>query len=191
MMIEDRDKIEKKIIALEGQMDSVMQLSRNVIRMAGKAITSMHAKKEKEAKELIAQMSDSMEELKAKEAGFEHYSLQAHQEYAEAIIVYGIIGKGKIPDMKEVEEGEVAYLLGMMDAVGELKREAFEAMRNGDIEAASRYYDLMLDIYDSTAHFRFASALVPDFRRKQDVARMQIEGTISELVSLENRRKGA
>ncbi len=189
-MIRDTDRIEKRIVELESQMDSVMQLSRSVIRLAGKAITALHSKRKREATGLIERMSEQVKELTLREKGFEHYALQAHQEYSEAMIVYGIMERGKVPTIGELGEGEIPYLLGMMDVVGELKREAFESMRTGSLKEASRYYDLMLDIYDSTAHFRFASALVPDFRKKQDTARIQIEGTIGELVSLENRGRG-
>jgi translin len=188
-MADDIARIEKRIIELEGQMDSVMQLSRAVIRFAGKAITAMHARHEKEAGEFLSSMSESMKRLKATEQGFEHYSLPAHQEYTEAMIVYNIIKNGKVPPMGEIGEAEIPYLLGMMDAVGELKREAFESMRKRDLATASMYYSLMLEIYDSTAHLRFAGALVPDFRKKQDTARIQIEGTISELVSLEGKAR--
>ena len=186
-MVEDIARVEKRITELEAQMDSVMQLSRDVIRTAGKAITAMHSGKKEDAGKLLAGMSRYVKELREKEHGFEHYSLQAHQEYAEAMIVHGVIRDGMVPSMTDVGETEIPYLLGMMDAVGEFKREAFESMRRRDLAGASKFYSLMLDIYDSTAHLRFASALVPDFRRKQDTARIQIESTINELVSLEGR----
>ena len=186
-MVDDISRIEKRIVELEAQMDSVMQLSRTVIRLAGKAITAMHARHGKEADELLSGLSASMKQLKEKEQGFEHYALPAHQEYSEAMIVYNIISNGEVPAMGKIGETEIPYLLGLMDAVGELKREAFESMRKRDLASASRYYSMMLGIYDSTAHLRFASSLVPDFRKKQDTARIQIEGTISELVSLEGK----
>jgi predicted translin family RNA/ssDNA-binding protein len=40
----------------------------------------------------------------------------------------------------------------------------------------------MVDIYDSTLHLRFANAVLPDFRRKQDSARIQVENTASEIL---------
>ncbi|MEM3839424.1 MAG: hypothetical protein QXF01_02495 [Candidatus Micrarchaeaceae archaeon] len=188
-MIKEMHNIESRIIELETRMDAVMQLSRNVIRIAGKLVMAIHSRDWKQADSLISSLNEYMKQLKLKESGFEHYSLQAHQEYAEAMIVNSIIRKGlSVPSMRELGESEIPYLLGMMDAVGELKREAFESMRKGDIASASRYYSIMLEIYDSTVHFRFASSLVPDFRKKQDTARIQIEGTISELVSIEGKK---
>ena len=192
-MVRDTVKIEKRIMELESQMERVMALSRSVIRTSGKSMTAMHVKDAGRAKDLLAQASRMVSELRSAERGMEHYSMQAHQEYAEAMILHSVLGRGKIPTASEIGEAEIPYLLGLMDSVGELKREAFESMRAGRLKEASRYYAIMLDIYDSTAHFRFANSIVPEFRRKQDVARIQLESAISELVSLEKQeqmRKG-
>ena len=43
----------------------------------------------------------------------------------------------------------------------------------------------MSDIYDSTLHMRFANSILPDFRRKQDTASIQIEGVMNEILHLE------
>ena len=87
----------------------------------------------------------------------------------------------------ELAFGEIAYLLGMMDLVGELKREAVDAIRERRIADAESYYGFMKGIYDSTRALRFASALVPDFRRKQDTARIQIESAAGELAAFGSR----
>ena len=181
-MLEDKDRIEKRILELESSMDAVMQQSRTIIRTAAKLITAMHAKRMDEAREGLEKLKSANANLKKSERGFEHYSLQAHQEYSEAEILYRILTTGKVPSASQIGEDEIAYLLGLMDVVGELKREAFDSMRDKDVKKAELYYGIMLDIYDSTISFRSSSAVLPDFRRKQDVARIQIESTIGELV---------
>ena len=181
-MIPEIDKIEKDVVKYEERMDSVMQTSRSLIRLCGKSITAMHSRDMKEAEEMLAQVTEMGAKLSKLDTGLEQYSLQAYQEYAEAKVLYYIIKNGSIPSMKEVGVNERAYLLGLMDVVGELKREAFESLRKNDIGKAEKYYQLMVDIYDSTLHMRFAGMVLPDFRRKQDVARIQIESTVGELV---------
>ena len=108
--------------------------------------------------------------------------MQAHQEYVEAIALYNILGKHSIPSKKELNEETAPYILGLMDLVGELKREAIDELRRGNNKLASRYYELMKDIYDSTLHIRFANSILPGFRKKQDVARIQLESLASELL---------
>jgi len=181
-MINDIKQVEKKIQNLEEQREQVLSLSRELIRNAGKAIVAMHAKDNSKAKKLLSDMETIRNQLLDVETGFEYNSLQAHQEYVEARILEGIIIKEKILGMKELGVDEKAYVLGLMDVVGELKREAIDSLLNNNPKAAGMYYAFMVDIYDSTLHLRFANAVLPEFRRKQDSARIQVENTASEIL---------
>ena len=186
-MINDIKQVEKKMQDLEEQREQVLSLSRELIRNAGKAIVAMHAKDNTKARKLLSEMEAIRKKLVDVEEGFEYNSLQAHQEYVEARILEGIIMKKKILGMEELEVDEKAYALGLMDVVGELKREAIDSLMNNNPKAAEMYYAFMSDIYDSTLHLRFANAVLPDFRRKQDSARIQVENTASEI--LRTKRK--
>ncbi len=182
------NRIEKKVHGLELGRDTAMQMSRELIRTAGKAIALMHAAGPEKASGMISELKAIKSGLVASEKGFEYYTLQAHQEYSEALILHGILSNRIIPSMDKIKEGEVAYLLGLMDVVGELKREAIEALRKGRNADAGLYYKLMSDIYDSTLHMRFANSILPDFRRKQDSARIQLEGVANEILHLEKMK---
>jgi len=181
--------IEKKLLALQDKKDNVLDISRDLIRTAGKAITLMHAKKLGSANSSMRQLATLEKKLVKADDGFEYFSTQAHQEYVEAMAFYTILKEHRLASFKELEVSEVPYLLGIMDLVGELKREVIEAMREGDADAAEVYYSFMKSIYDSTRAMRFANSLVPEFRRKQDTARIQIENAASEMLSFEGRRK--
>jgi translin len=183
-MIPDLKKIEEKVLKLEHGRDLVMQQSRELIREAGKAIAFMHAYGATKAAGHIRRLKKLKSALSAVDSGFEYYSLQAHQEYSEALILHNILTRGKLPDMKEVGEGEVPYLLGLMDVIGELKRESIESIRRKEYAKARSYYEIMSDIYDSTLHMRFANSILPDFRRKQDSARIQLESVMNEMLRI-------
>ncbi len=168
--------------SLEEQREKVLSLSRELIRNAGKAIVAMHAKDKPKAMSLLSDMEKIRTSLLKTESGFEYNSLQAHQEYVEAKVLESIMFSRKIPRMKELKADEKAYALGLMDVVGELKRETLNSLLDNDVKAADSYYGFMVDIYDSTLHLRFANAILPEFRRKQDAARIQVENTASELL---------
>jgi translin len=187
LMIPGLDSIEKKVADMEAGRDGVMQASKELIRMSGKAIALMHAQGPKVSTKMIADLKKAKERLSAMEKGFEYHSMQAHQEFSEALILYNILISKKIPSMEAIGESEIPYLLGLMDVVGELKREAVESMRRQDNKAAQAYYALMSDIYDSTLHMRFANSILPDFRRKQDVARIQIESVMNEMLHISQK----
>ena len=181
--IPDMGKVERRLEELERRKETLLLLSRELIRLAGKAITLMHARRLAEASAQLARMRRLEKKLKAGEKGMEYFSQQAHQEYVEAIAFYTVLKEHRLVSHAESGSGEVPYLLGVMDLVGELKRETIDAIRAQEYGLANGYYALMKGIYDSTRHFRFASSVVPDFRRKQDTARIQLESAASELLA--------
>jgi len=83
----------------------------------------LHAKNEKLAKSIKKELEKEIKALSKVEKGFEYYSMQAHQEYVEAIALYNILGKHSIPSKKELNEETAPYILGLMDLIGEIKRE--------------------------------------------------------------------
>ena len=186
-MIPNSRNIEKRLMKAQSRWDSVMKLDSEVIRLAGKTITSMHAGMFRESRETLGKLRHMVESLRKIEKGFEYYSLQAHQEYVEAASLYFILKKRRIPRAEELRESDAAYLLGLLDVVGELKREALGALMAEDTSKASFCYKTMLEIYDSTLPMRFANPITPDFRKKQDTARIQIENLGSDLLSAKKR----
>ena len=190
-MIDNIKKIEKNLLLLHKRKDKVMELSRDIVRLSGKAITLVHSNDMISSKKLIHELGKMNGALRSIESGFEYNSQQAHQEYVEAYSVYNMVLKESIPSLKELKTDEISYLLGLLDAVGELKRQAFDELRKGNTKKTETYYCLMLEIYDSTVPLRFANSIVPEFRKKQDVARMQIERTGTELLFFSDNRKGA
>lgn len=177
------EDVEKRLVKMDGRRERTLAISREAVRLAGKAITMMHAREKGMADELMEKLGSTIKELSGVEKGFEYNSLQAHQEYVEACVLQHVMVYNKIPTIAQLKEGDVAYLLGLLDAVGELKREAFQEMMAENPGKARGYYNLMTEIYDSTLQMRFASSMLPDFRKKQDSARIQIENTGRELLS--------
>jgi translin len=185
---DETEAISKYLAAKQKEFDSVMDVSRDVIRDSASAITMLHNNDTKGASQKIKSAYKGVMKLKKSDSKFEYYSRQAYQEYAEATVFSGIKAKGSVPSLKEVGVGPEPYLLGLMDVMGELKREILEELRNGDIDKAESYFGKMKLIYDSTRSLRFAEAILNGFRRKQDVARIQLEGAGSEMLSFKSKR---
>ncbi len=167
--------------------DKVSDLSREIIRMSAQAITHLHNGMEKESRQTLAKIAELVSSKAFKDPRFSYYSLQAQQEFAEAHAFYNIKIKGKIPSAKEIGVEREAYLLGLMDCVGELKREILEELRKDNVSKADYYFNAMRTIYDTTRPIRFAEAVLQGFRKKQDVARIQIENAGTEILSFKNR----
>jgi len=178
----------KYLTAKQKEFDSVMDVSREIIRNSASAITMLHNNDAKGAAKTIKSAYAGVKKLKKSDTKFEYYSRQAYQEYAEATIFYGIKTKETVPSIKEVGVEAEAYLLGLMDVMGELKREILEELRNDNVKKAEFYFGKMRLIYDSTRSLRFAEAILNGFRRKQDVARIQLEGAGSEMLASKSKK---
>jgi translin len=185
----DIETVSDHLTKKQADFDKVMQTSREIIRDAGQTITLMHNDDRKEAETKLSEMSKKVKMLQNIDSLFKYQTLQAYQEYSEAFIFFGIKTKQKIPSIKDVGVDSDAYLMGLMDVVGELKREILESLRANKLKDAEWYFDTMKDIYDSTRRLRFAEAVLSGFRKKQDVARIQIENAGSEILSARHRLK--
>ncbi|MFI5412449.1 MAG: hypothetical protein ACHQX1_01000 [Candidatus Micrarchaeales archaeon] len=184
---DDIENISRMLTKKQKDFDDVMQISREIVRDAGQTITLMHNDDVEEATAKLKIMSAKVKMLQKLDSLFRYQTLQAYQEYAEAFIFFHIKTGKKIPSMTAVDVDNEAYLLGLMDVVGELKREILESLRANKLKQAEWYFDTMKEIYDSTRRLRFAEAVLSGFRKKQDVARIQIENAGSEILSARHR----
>ncbi len=182
---EQIESIHESLERKQQSMDRILQMSREMVRMASKSITLMHSGKLEDAAGMVSGMDSQRDEMlkMSREDGMEFYSVQPLQEYVEAKALLGIISKGRIPLAAELGVPQEPYVLGLMDVVGELKREILESISSGKGSLADAYLAKMKEIYDSTRGIRFSDSVLPGFRRKQDVARMQIESAWSDILS--------
>ena len=75
------------------------------------------------------------------------------------------------------------YLTGLADTVGELRRSVLDALRDDKVDFAAGLLGFMEEILDELHSFDFPNALIPDLRRKCDVARSIIERTRGDITS--------
>ncbi|MEM0201654.1 MAG: hypothetical protein QXR73_00555 [Candidatus Micrarchaeaceae archaeon] len=175
------DRIDLELKGLEARLDDAEKLSLRLVRVCGIIITNIHRRKDGVAQGLEDAKAIAASLMKMDEAN-ENMKLHSLQEYAEAFIFYSVISNDKVPDSAETGVGDRAYLLGMMDAIGELKREVFESLSKGGATTARGYVNAMRDMYDACAGIRYQEHVLPGFRRKQDVARALIESCTAELL---------
>ncbi|HUC38576.1 MAG TPA: hypothetical protein VL944_00410 [Candidatus Acidoferrum sp.] len=184
----DIENISKYLTQKQNDFDSVMQISREIIRDAGQAITMLHNEDNAVASKKITDMKAKAKRLSKMDKNFKYNTMQAYQEYAEAVIFQNIKSGKEIPTAESLDIDNEAYLMGLMDVEGELKREILEALRKNRLKLAESYFDTMKRIYDSTRRLRFAEAVLSGFRKKQDTARIQIENAGSEILMFKSRK---
>jgi translin len=79
-------------------------------------------------------------------------------------------------------------VLGLADAVGELRRLSLDALREGDVKKGEDCLRIMDEIFIELLGLDEAYMLVPGLRHKSDIARRIIETTRGDITQ-EVRRK--
>ena len=179
------DKIEKEIKEIDGVREKALVDSRDIILNCRKGIQLLHRKKYGEASEYINKASRKLKTLykmvtpypEMRNAGFVE---NAAQEVVEAKCIYNVMKNRPLPDLDNIGVSASTFLLGLCDAVGEMRRFALDAVREDRVDEANKYLDMMESIYESIMKFDYPSAFVP-IKKKQDIMRGLIEKTRSEL----------
>lgn len=133
-----------------------------------------------EAKQALAQDQDIFH------AGFVHDS---QKEYAEARITLAIVARRPVPTPEDLDVEVAAYLNGMGEVVGELRRHLLDALREGDVEHCEETLDVMEEIYGNLVTFDFPDAMTGGLRRTTDSVRGILERTRGDLAVAVRQRE--
>lgn len=157
----------------------VRDKSEEVVRICGRAMQLMHAGKIADARKMLNDVRLAIDGFK----GLDDSCVQvAQQEYAEAVILMHMLEGAPVPDYKSLGIPADSYLLGLLDAIGELRREVVEHMRKDDYTGATRIFEGMHEAYELLLPLRFSNSTLPGFRRKLDVARSLVEQCRRDLL---------
>lgn len=181
-------RIEARLKQIEERREKILRDVRTVTLNASKAIINVHAGKKKEAERLLEESKKVLVET-SKIAGsdLQKYLTQPAAEYVEASITMAVSKGRSAPTQEELGVDDIPYLLGILDAVGEIKRMVYDRLREGKVNEATRLFKAMESVYASLTPFAAYDHIAPGIRRKTDVARMLIEDTRA-VVTEELRR---
>ena len=170
----------------EKEQDGILGSTREIVRHCATGIKMLHAGEIKQAKAEIASARRKISPFAATKQ-FEYLLSQPYQEIAEARLLLAAVEQKPLPSWQDLSMPFEPYLLGLCDFAGELRREMLEMLKKGKIKEAERYFELLSAIYEELQPIRFSNSLLPNFRKKQDVARSQTEQARSELVRAKMR----
>jgi translin len=177
----------------ERAIDEVMGRARKARVLSKQAILHIHGGAVEEAWERLHEAGRNLREMdeyvreRPTLGRFDQVNA-AREEYSEARILLGLKESGKFPSPEAVGVPLEAYLRGLGDVPGELRRQALDALRVGDLERAESLLETMEEIYLSLVSMEEAPFL-KGLRRKLDIARGVIERTRSEITAEVGRRR--
>ena len=182
---------ERIIVYLDGKnaaRDLALQRSRTMIRHCATAIRAAH-RDERELSlnhlEQARQIKEALsEELEAyPDLYHAGYTQDAFKEYAEASIVYALFSDEPLPDPDELNMEYAAYLGGLGEATGELRRRTLDILRHNRSDEAERLLQMMDEIYGLLVTVDFPDAITGKLRRLTDVVRGIVERTRGDLTT--------
>ena len=176
--------IEKELDEKDKVRELALKNSRELVRMSKDVLGARN--RHEDTRPLLAKMKKAAASLRSQTQRFPEifhagYVEAALAEVVEACALLAILNKAPLPTPKELYATPEAYLLGLGDVIGELRRMAVEALRELRPDQAELRLGEMETIYDQLIRFDYPDAVVP-LRKKQDVARSLIERTRGEVL---------
>jgi len=147
------DQIRLSFSAKDTAREKVLPLCREVIRYCSNAILTMHRQEFDQAKGLLQSARNLLNQAEQAIADYSELSStgfirDAQKEFAEGSITLALVTGNQPPTPNELGIDFTAYLNGLGEAVGELRRYLLDSMRKGDLSRGDELLSAMDDIYN-------------------------------------------
>ena len=174
--------ISKNLEKTNSKREFLIKNNRETVILCSQAIISIHKNDLTFAKKKITRAKSELTKLKQKTSGdLIRYIITPEQEFVEAVSLLAVIEGKEIPSVKTLKVSDESYILGLLDCIGELKRQVIDKIRVGDSKHASQLFDTMENLYLLLYPFASYDKIVKEARRKLDVNRLLVEETRSVL----------
>ncbi len=183
-----RKRIKADFDAKNATREKVLKTCRSLVQTSSYIIRSVHRGEREEALGLIDQATRLCADIdhmtrdhpEVYTAGFVH---DAQKEYAEAMATHALINGDPLPEPEELGVEYPAYLNGLGEVVGELRRSILDLIREGRLERGDELLSYMDDIYYLMVSFDYPDAITRGLRRTTDMARAIMERTRGDLTT--------
>jgi translin len=174
--------------------EAALSRCRDALRNSANGIRAVHRGDFDTARALIDKAGAQLAEAKSAlahdqdiyHAGFVH---DAQKEYAEAQVTLAFVARTEVPSPEDIDVEVAAYLNGMAEAVGELRRHLLDALRAGDIDHCEETLDVMEEVYANLVTFDYPDAMTGGLRRTTDNVRGILERTRGDLAVAVRQRE--
>jgi len=166
--------------------EQALSVSREVIRFSANAIRAVHRGEFDDAKELIkkgdARLRDA-DHIQGSSpsifnAGFMN---DARKEFTEANVTLAVISGADIPSINDLKVDAAAYINGMAEVIGELRRYILDALRRDAIDGCQEFMNIMDEMYGVLVTIDFPEGVTSGLRRNTDAMRGVLERTRGDL----------
>ncbi len=183
--------------ALEEQhraREKTLELSRHLIRHSANTIRAVHRGEFQKAEEMLAEGAEVVQQFSvilADEANIYRagYVQDALKEFAEANITYALVAGHPLPGPEDLSIDFPAYLNGLGEAMGELRRAILDLIRQGNVARGEELLGTMDEVYGVLVTVDYPEAITRGLRRTTDMVRGVLERTRGDLTMAVRQQK--
>ena len=192
-MVSEKIKISLKSIndelrLIENRREQLIKESRDIIILCSQSIISLHQGHIQESQLKLDKAKDLYFSLKTlAQTDLLRYLSMSEQELVECSLLMSIVKNEALPGLDEIGVSSQAYLFGILDCIGEIKRMVYDMVRLNRYDQAEYLFTVMQEIYSEIYPFSIYDNIVSGIRKKLDVCKILIENT-RELITEEARR---
>lgn len=167
--------------------DEALRGARQCIKHASLAIRAIHRNEEAEARHELSQGRELVDQLRSTlkdshpDLYFAGYTQDAVKEYCEAELTVAMVLGQPLPTPEDLHAENPAYLNGLTETLGELRRRSLDLLRPGYNSEVERLLDLMDEVYTQLVTMDYPDAITEGLRRRTDLARGIIERTRADV----------
>ncbi len=188
------DRVRQGFSAKDKAREKVLPLCREVIRYCSGAIRAVHRQEFDRAKEMLQSARDLLSEVEqtittCSELINTSFIRDSQKEFAEGSITLALVMGEQPPDPEGLGIDAAAYMNGLGEAVGELRRYLLDSMRKGDLSRGEELLSAMDDIYNILVTMDFPDAITGGLRRTTDMVRGILERTRSDLTLVMSQKE--
>ncbi len=171
-------KISKSLESSIEARENLIKNTRQIVILCSESIIDCHKNDVKSAAKKILAAKKLLEQYRKKtDESLYKYLIMPEQEYVEAVSLLSILQNKPVPAIESLKVKEESYVLGLLDCIGELRRNVYDKIRTGKAEDARKIFDIMDELYLQLYPFAYFDKIVKEVRRKLDVARILVEET--------------
>jgi translin len=196
--VEDLEIIAAKLrpyfAAEDEAREKALRSCRRVIRCSADAIRAVHRQEYDKAEQLLDSARELLRESDHDLAGhgrllYSGFVHDAQKEFAEGFITLALIAGKDLPKPKSLDVSNAAYLDGLGESVGELRRYILDSLRREDFSRCEELLTVMDGIYGILITMDFPELLAHGLRRTTDAIRGIIERTRGDLTVALGQKK--
>ncbi|MEX2504357.1 MAG: hypothetical protein WD378_05870 [Egicoccus sp.] len=188
------EPVRGRLVARHEAREVGLAEGRDAIRAAANAIRAVHRAETERADTLIGEARASLQAAydacgsypDVLHAGFVQ---DAAKEVAEAVLTRAAIAGRDLPGPDAVGVDDVAWLHGLAETVGELRRASLDHVRGGRVDDAEAALALMQEILAALMTIDVPDGLSRGLRRATDSARAITERTRGDLTTAAGQRE--